>query len=42
VCARGDGAIWEADGYTLLCGSHVFMVAVCVQVMTCCACVYYY
>jgi hypothetical protein len=24
VCARDDGAIWEADGDTLLCGSQVF------------------
>jgi hypothetical protein len=28
MCARDDGAIWEADGYTLLCGKNDFVVAV--------------
>jgi hypothetical protein len=42
MCARDDGAIWEADGDTLLCRKNVFVVAVCLQVVACRACVYYY
>jgi hypothetical protein len=42
VCARDDASIAYAHGDTLVDGSNVVWVAVCLQVVACRPCVYYY